>query len=105
MTKQDEINILEDAINKLGEYSYLGPWLSQVKDEVAALIAADMQPHLTIADAIYASKEITFKAEQDAERLRQAIESERLRLEKHKQEYLEKLHSAGRQLQRVAEDF
>jgi ABC-type polar amino acid transport system ATPase subunit len=105
MNKQDELNILQETIDKLGEYSYLGPWLAQVKDEVAALIAADMQPHLTIADAIYASKEITFKAEQDAERLKQAIENERVRLERHKQEYLEKLHSAGRQLQKVAEDF
>ncbi len=105
MTKQDELNILQETINKLGDYSYLGPWLAQVKNEIEALILADMQPHLTIADAIYATKEITFKAEQDAERLRQAIENERLRLEKHKEEYLSKLYDAGNKLIRAANDF
>ncbi len=105
MTKQDELDILQETIVKLGDYSYLGPWLAQIRDELAALIAADMQPHITLADAIHAGKEITFRAEQDAERLRQAMQAEQLRVEKHREEYLSKLHSAGRQLQRAAENF
>lgn len=44
MTKADELFILQTAIDKLGPDSYLGPWLQQVRDEVEAMVKADLFP-------------------------------------------------------------
>ncbi len=66
MNKRDELNTIRETAHKLGADSYLGPWLDSVADELEALILADIQPHLTLADAIADAREVTDKAEREA---------------------------------------
>lgn len=47
-TKNQELDILRDAIAKLGPDSYLGPWLSSVIHSVESDIRSDMYPLITI---------------------------------------------------------
>lgn len=51
MTKQQEIKILEETIARLGESSYLGPWLNEIKAELESCIKSDFFPELTLSDA------------------------------------------------------
>lgn len=44
MTKSQEIDIIQDAIKKLGEDSYIGPWLKSVVAEVEQSIRSDFFP-------------------------------------------------------------
>lgn len=48
MTKQDEMQILNNAIVQLGADSYLGPWLSSVRAEVTATIESDFFPTVSL---------------------------------------------------------
>jgi chorismate mutase len=66
MTKQEELNTLRATAHTLGADSYLGPWLDSVADELEALILADLQPRLTLADAIAKAREVTDEAEREA---------------------------------------
>ena len=50
MTKRDELNILAEAIEKLGPDSYLGPWLLNVSDEVERQIRSDFFPMVSLKD-------------------------------------------------------
>jgi len=50
MTKQTELEILDETISKLGPSSYLGPWLSEVRAEVKLQIGSDIQPMQTLAE-------------------------------------------------------
>lgn len=52
MTKQQEIDILENAIKQLGPDSYLGPWLAQIKHSLADLVKTDIFPDITLNDVI-----------------------------------------------------
>jgi hypothetical protein len=48
MNKQAEIQIIEEAINKLGEDSYLGPWLAEIKLELESMIKCDFLPEISL---------------------------------------------------------
>jgi hypothetical protein len=48
MSKQEEIDIIDQAIKKLGADSYLGPWLASVRDSVRSDIINDMVPEMTV---------------------------------------------------------
>lgn len=48
MLKAQEIQILRDAIERLGNDSYCGPWLTSVLYEVESDIRSDMMPAATI---------------------------------------------------------
>jgi len=50
-TKAEEIKILENAIAKLGEDSYLGPWLQGIRAEVQQCIIGDHFPEITLKEA------------------------------------------------------
>lgn len=50
-TKAEEMEILEDAIRRLGPDTYLGPWLQDVLEEVRGLVRSDIFPELCIRDA------------------------------------------------------
>jgi len=81
MNKAQEISLLDKTIKALGPDSYLGPWLSNVRHEVAWLISTDVIPAITLADAIAAGKA---KAEEIVAAERAAIAKEREELEKEK---------------------
>jgi hypothetical protein len=49
-TKQQEINIINQAIRDLGEDSYLGPWLLSVRHELELAIRSDLVPEISLRD-------------------------------------------------------
>lgn len=51
MTKDQETQILDQAIEALGDNSYLGPWLKSVRHEVVSNIRSDLTPAPTIKRA------------------------------------------------------
>jgi len=51
MTKQNEIHVLNSAIELLGGDSYLGPWLKSVKAEVESMVISDTFPDVSLKDA------------------------------------------------------
>ena len=67
ITKAQEIEILNEAIARLGADSYLAPWLSAVKDEVASMIASDIFPDVRLTDAA----DQVAKAQVDAKAIQQ----------------------------------
>jgi vacuolar-type H+-ATPase subunit H len=69
MTKQDEISILKEAINKLGSDSYCGPWLQDVLEEVKRDMECDFLPAYTIADARKRNEDIIKDATDKAENI------------------------------------
>ena len=81
MTKQEELNAIREVAHKLGADSYLGPWLDSIADELEALILADFQPTLTLADAAYTAEEITQRAEREATLTMEAARREAARVE------------------------
>lgn len=70
MTKQQEIDILQAAIDRLGPTSYLGPWLAGVKAEVAQCITGDCFPDISLKDAAMRAKGIVELAEEAALRVK-----------------------------------
>lgn len=70
-TKQQEIEVIENAISQLGKESYLGPWLESVKFELEAMMRADCFPNVSLSE----SRELADKIERDANRKAEAIVS------------------------------
>ena len=56
MNKAQEIQILQEAIAKLGPDSYLGPWLAQVIGSVEHDIRSDYYPTITLKDSAERSR-------------------------------------------------
>jgi hypothetical protein len=50
MTKRQELEVLAEAIAKLGPDSYLGPWLASVAGEVESSIRSDFFPSCSIRE-------------------------------------------------------
>jgi len=71
ITKQQELAIISAAINKLGENSYLGPWLASIRHELEAMIRADVFPCISLAEAEADARRV----EEDATRKGEAIEA------------------------------
>ncbi|CAB4162134.1 hypothetical protein UFOVP783_19 [uncultured Caudovirales phage] len=90
MNKQAELHILDHTIKSLGWDSYLGPWLSSVRDEVERDITSDFLPALTLADAIKAGKakadEVLAKFQAELEREKRALAAERAEFERVKEQ-------------------
>jgi len=69
ITKQQELNIINQAIRDLGEKSYLGPWLLQVRHELEAMMRADCFPRVTLSQCAEDVRDIIAKSEQKAEQI------------------------------------
>lgn len=86
MTKSEEIQILRDAIAKLGRDSYCGSWLSDQLPSIESALASDYLPEVyafsihearihadkIVAQAKEESASIEARAKADAEKLREA---------------------------------
>lgn len=81
ITKQQELDILQKAIAKLGPNSYLGPWLTQVSGELKLMITSDLFPDINLnqtAERVRQEREacrnecnlMASEAERAAERIR-----------------------------------
>ena len=51
ITKKEELAIITATIGKLGEKSYLGPWLLSVRHELEAMMRADSFPCISLTEA------------------------------------------------------
>lgn len=69
MTKQKELEIITETIGKLGEQSYLGPWLLSVRHELESMMRADSFPCVTLSGCAEDVRDIIAKAEQKAEQI------------------------------------
>jgi hypothetical protein len=50
ITKKEELEIITETIGKLGEKSYLGPWLSSIRFELESAIRSDLVPEISLRD-------------------------------------------------------
>lgn len=66
MTKQAELEILRDAVAKLGPDSYCGPWLASVLQEVERDMRCDILPAATMGDTAKQCAELVKVAEERA---------------------------------------
>lgn len=69
MTKSDELQILREAILRLGSDSYLGPWLADQLPSIESAIASDYPPEtyaLSIREARIHCEKIIGKANDEA---------------------------------------
>ena len=69
ITKTDELAALRQLIDQLGPDSYLGPWLADAFDHLAADIRADIQP-LNPADQYRAATQWRLDTEQSCRQMR-----------------------------------
>lgn len=75
MTKQDELNILKDAIEKLGSDSYCGQWLADNLTYIESCMRSDMVPDITIKQAKIDAQDIINCAELKAGNIVEGAES------------------------------
>jgi len=69
ITKTDELAALRQLIDHLGPDSYLGPWLADAIDYLAADIRADIRP-VSPAEQYRAASQWRLEAEQACRRMR-----------------------------------
>jgi len=86
MTKQDELNILDEAIAKLGEDSYLGPALAELKVFIADDIRCDFEPDIVAQIKRLETEKSMLATENKAlantnENLRESIADRQLKLD------------------------
>ena len=80
-TKQQELNIINQAIRDLGEQSYLGPWLLSVRHELEAAMNADMFPSVSLAGSEERARLIIERAERDAQKITNRAENKAAEIE------------------------
>ena len=108
MTKQEEMQILRDAVTKLGTNSYLGPWLSSVLGEVEDNILNDFEPVPTVQGTMDKVARMLKEAEEKCQALKEdtvakttvAINVAHNRIEQLKQEARQALLVAADKLDR-----
>lgn len=69
MTKNQELQILDETIAKLGRDSYCGPWLASVRAEVENDIRCDIAPCQTTAESRRNAEQVIGAAARQAEKL------------------------------------
>ncbi len=92
LTKQQEIDILDAAIEKLGTDSYLGPWLKSVKAELAALVKCDIFPDamdVSLAASRDAASKIKTAATDEAERIVNSAEEKARKIKDDAARYID----------------
>ena len=118
MTKQQEIDILSATIAQLGPHSYLGPWLAQIKEELAWSLRVDILPRLSlkdaaadaarvIQDATTAAEQITTKAAKYQDHIKAECQRRladcTLEMDRAAAAYRAQLHTARRALDSLLE--
>ena len=76
ITKKEELTIINETIGKLGENSYLGPWLLSVRHELEAMMRADTFPRISLAEAKDHALQIVKEGEKKAEQIIAKAEKE-----------------------------
>ena len=93
ITKKEELEIITETIAKLGEQSYLGPWLLQIRHELESMMRADSFPCISLTESAEDVAKILAKAEQKADEIKVAA--------KHRAEDRERLVDDARERARA----
>ena len=72
ITKKEELEIITETISKLGEKSYLGPWLLSVRHELEAMMRADCFPCISLTEAKEDALKIVKEGERQADQIKVA---------------------------------
>ena len=72
ITKKEELEIITTTIGKLGEKSYLGPWLLSVRHELEAMMRADSFPCISLSEAKEDALKIVKEGERQADQIKVA---------------------------------
>lgn len=72
ITKKEELAIITATVNKLGEKSYLGPWLLSVRHELEAMMRADSFPCISLSEAREDALKIVKEGERQADLIKVA---------------------------------
>jgi hypothetical protein len=73
MTKDTELKILDDTIKRLGQDSYLGPWLMMNYDAIASDIQSDLPVSMVLPKAAhFEGMRMIAEAKKQAEEIRMA---------------------------------
>lgn len=70
MTKSDELQVIREAISKLGPDSYLGPWLADQLPSIESALASDYPPEayaLSIREARIHCETLVNQAKKESE--------------------------------------
>lgn len=73
MTKSEEIQVIREAISRLGPGSYLGPWLADQLPSIESALASDYGPEayaFSIAEARIHCEKLVSQALEEAEKTR-----------------------------------
>lgn len=105
MTKADELSTLDVAIEQLGEDSYLGPWLRQVRDSVTSDIRSDIFPTITIAACQDACAASLAEARKAAEEIVAAAQAKARSIEESADKHRESAAAAIRSAMRAIENW
>jgi cell division septum initiation protein DivIVA len=76
MNKKQELAVITAAAAELGEDSYLGPWLTQVADELERDLRSDIVPSISLRDAARQAESIVAAAKQQAAYILAAAQKE-----------------------------
>jgi len=102
LDKAGELAILDSAIRQLGEDSYLGPWLAQVRAEVENCIRSDYFPELTLGGAEQKSFDTIARAQTRAGEIIEQAKANAARIEasavRYQAEICENIRQALRDL-------
>ena len=81
ITKKEELEIINETIAKLGERSYLGPWLLSVRHELESMMRADTFPSVSLSGSEERARLIIERAERDAQKIANRAENNAAQIE------------------------
>lgn len=81
ITKKEELEIITETIAKLGEKSYLGPWLLSVRHELESMMRADSFPSISLAGSEERARLIIERAQRDAQKITNKAENKAAEIE------------------------
>ena len=72
MTKSEELQVIRDAISKLGPDSYLGPWLADQMPSIESALASDYPPEayaFSVREARIHCETLVNQAKQESDKI------------------------------------
>lgn len=102
MTKQAELDILRDAISRLGPNSYLGPWLEDQLPWIESDMRSDIPPMSSYSQSRAARAE---ELEDNRRRISEMESQAQLRIREHEERLSRTFNSASSYLHRIAAEL
>jgi hypothetical protein len=106
MNKAQELAVITAAAAKLGEDSYLGPWLVGIADELERDLRSDIVPNISLRDAARQAESIVAAAVEKAAQITldaaKAAEAQFGRINQARAEAAAALYRVSRDAERLA---